>query len=231
MTKQGTSRLHPHNLGGFAMSTMLSRNRSPHQVGDTDDYNRLQLQRLVRRLFRPTGDLSCRPLRVLIVDDHRAAADTLSMLVRLWGHDVRQAYDGVSGLAEAVEYLPDVLLLDLMMPDMNGQTLATKVGQHAQLKDCVIIAVTGSTDELRYEFCSFVGISAVLIKPVLPADMEMLLARESDHLLRSLRQAAICRRRAMKTTTIGSVRLYERRKSPHAGLPVASVAGKGCEAC
>jgi CheY-like chemotaxis protein len=213
------------------MSRTLSRNRSPHQVGDTDEYNRLQLQRLVGRSSTPTGDLSCRPLRVLIVDDHRAAADTLSTLVRLWGHDVRLAYEGVAGLAEAVEYLPDVLLLDLLMPGMNGQTLATKVGQHAQLKDCVMIAITGSTDELRYEFCTFAGISAVLIKPVLPADMEGLLTRESEHLQRSLQQAATRRRRAMKSTTFGSVRPYVRRRFPRAGVPVVSVAEKGCETC
>ena len=57
-----------------------------------------------------------RQLRVLIVDDHLAAADTMSMLVRVWGHDVWQAYDGTSGLELAIAYQPDVLLLDIMMP-------------------------------------------------------------------------------------------------------------------
>ena len=57
-----------------------------------------------------------RRLRVLVVDDHHASADTLAMLMNAWGHDVRRAYDGAAGLALAADYLPDIMLLDIMMP-------------------------------------------------------------------------------------------------------------------
>src|SRR6478672_12287607 len=66
-------------------------------------------------------------LRVLIVDDHRATAKTMSSLVTIWGHDVRCAYDGVTGLALAAAFRPDVLLLDMLMPNVNGFEVAMQV--------------------------------------------------------------------------------------------------------
>jgi CheY-like chemotaxis protein len=93
-------------------------------------------------LIGTTGEL----LRVLIVDDNRASADTMSMLVGVWGHDVRRAYDGTTGLALAAAYQPDVLLLDIIMPGITGLEVARRVRQQARFQDCFIIAVTGRTD-------------------------------------------------------------------------------------
>src|SRR5581483_3247556 len=68
---------------------------------------------------RPGGDtIKCVPacyrlLRVLVVDDDRDTADSLSMLVKIWGHDARPAYGGAAALAAAAAYQPDVLLLDI----------------------------------------------------------------------------------------------------------------------
>jgi len=165
------------------MLTSLMRNRSLSEVADTDEYNRQQFRRMARTRRDLSGvlpvDRSSRQLRVLIVDDHRATADTLTKLVRIWGHDVKRAYDGVAGFALAAAYLPDVMLLDIVMPLMSGAELAIQVAQHARLKNCLMIAITGSTDEGRRRFCEMVGISAVLIKPVSPTDLQALLARES----------------------------------------------------
>jgi PleD family two-component response regulator len=55
---------------------------------------------------------AARSLRVLVADDNRDAADSLSILVKRWGHDVRQTYDGAAALEMAFAYRPDVLLLD-----------------------------------------------------------------------------------------------------------------------
>ena len=87
--------------------------------------SRREVTRPRKRLIGTAGEL----LRVLIVDDYRAAADTMSMLVGVWGHDVRRAYDGTTGLALAAAYQPDVLLLDIMMPNMSGLELARQVRQ------------------------------------------------------------------------------------------------------
>jgi CheY-like chemotaxis protein len=119
-------------------------------------------------------------LRVLIVDDHRATAKTLSSLVRIWGHDVRCAYDGVTGLALAAAFRPDVLLLDMLMSDVNGFEVARQVRRQNRLKDCFIVAVTGRTDAKHRCQCYEAGVDLFLIKPVAPPDMQTLLGLESE---------------------------------------------------
>ena len=101
------------------MSTVLMKDRLPSEVGDSDTYNRLQMRRAVQTRGDPTAEAPIGTagelLRVLIVDDH-VTGRHLSMLVGAWGHDVRRAYDGTTGLALAIAYQPDVLLLDIVMP-------------------------------------------------------------------------------------------------------------------
>jgi DNA-binding response OmpR family regulator len=127
-------------------------------------------------------------LRVLIVDDHHATANTLSELVSIWGHDVRQAYDGVTGLSLTAAFRPNVLLLAILMPEMNGFEVARQVRRHDDLQDCFIIAVTGRTDESHRCRCYEAGVDLCLIKPVVPSDMCTLLALESQ-LVRSREEA------------------------------------------
>src|SRR5262249_61835465 len=65
--------------------------------------------------------------RVLVVDDSADAARSLSMLLRLWKQDVRAAHDGTSGLALAEEFRPEVAILDIGMPGMDGHELARRL--------------------------------------------------------------------------------------------------------
>src|SRR5689334_19676205 len=124
------------------MRTDMMMNRTLSDVGDTDAYNQLQVHRIAHTRQNPTttlpSDAVRRRLRVLIVDDHHASADTLAMLMKAWGHNVRRAYDGAAGLALAVEYLPDILLLDIAMPQMNGRQLALRVRQQGRLRNCLL---------------------------------------------------------------------------------------------
>ena len=122
-------------------------------------------------------------LRVLIIDDHRATADTFSSLVALWGHDVRHAYDGVTGLALAAAYRPDVLLLDILMPNVSGIEVALQVRRQDRLKHCFIVAVTGRTDAKHRCTCYEAGIDLLLTKPVAPSHMQTLLMLESEYVL------------------------------------------------
>ena len=122
-------------------------------------------------------------LRVLIVDDHRASADTLFRLAEIWGHDVRRAYDGVTGLALAAAFQPDVLLLDIIMPDLNGLEVAMQVRHQARLKDCFIIALTGRTDAKHRQQCYESGVDLFLDKPVAATDMQTLLMLELQYVL------------------------------------------------
>jgi CheY-like chemotaxis protein len=130
--------------------------------------------------FEPADYAEGRKLRVLVVDDHRAHADTLSLLIAKWGHDVRGAYDGVTGLALAAAYQPDVLLLDMLMPEVSGFELATQVRRQDRLKHCFIIAVTGRTDAKHRSRCYEAGVDLFLMKPVAPPNMQTLLSLERD---------------------------------------------------
>jgi len=77
-------------------------------------------------------------LRVLIADDNRDAADSLATLVRVWGHDVRVAYDGQSAINLAWEFLPQVVMVDFQMPEIHGGEVARQLRakpefQHAKI--------------------------------------------------------------------------------------------------
>ena len=135
-----------------------------------------------------------RLLRVLVIDDDQEAADSLSRLVRDWGHEVRWAYDAGVGLQVAAAEPPDLVLLDIAMPQMDGCELARQLRGDARLKECFMIAVTGCGDEAHRQRCREAGIDLVLVKPVDPLILESLLVLESEyvrdaHLLRRVPRA------------------------------------------
>jgi CheY-like chemotaxis protein len=180
----------------------LIKNRTLSDVGDTDAYNQLQVQRIAHTRQNPTttlpSDVVRRRLRVLIVDDHHASTDTLAMLMKAWGHNIRRAYDGAAGLELAAEYLPDIMLLDMMMPKMNGRQLALQVRQQASLQNCLLVAITGCTDECERLHALEAGVDLFLVKPVAPCELQSLLVAESKRLTRSRRGVAAL---ALATTT------------------------------
>ena len=176
------------------MSAVLMSDRLPSEVQDSDTYNRLQMRRAVQTRGDPTAETPIGTdgelLRVLIVDNYRALADTTAMLAQSWGHDVRRAYDGKAGLALAAAYQPDVLLLDIMMPNMSGLEVARQMRQQAPLNDCFMIAVTGRTDAGHRRQCDEAGIDLFLIKPVTPSILQTLLIWEAEYVLRSRHEKA-----------------------------------------
>jgi CheY-like chemotaxis protein len=116
-----------------------------------------------------------RKLRVLVVDDNHDCADSLSMLVRLWGNDVQTAYDGAAALALTVDRQPDVVLLDLSMPKMDGCQLARQLRQQRAFADMLLIAVTGFTDQANQLLCVKAGFDNYLVKPIDLARLKILL--------------------------------------------------------
>ena len=118
--------------------------------------------------------MTTRRLRVFVVDDNKDAADSLAMLVQLWGHDVEHGYDGLA-LERIYEFKPDVILLDIGMPKMDGNLMTRKLREDYTFDKTMIIAVTGFHDEARRLFAKEAGFDHYLIKPVDPSVLEKLL--------------------------------------------------------
>jgi len=122
-----------------------------------------------------------KPLRVLVADDCNDAADSLVMLVNLWKHETRVAYDGAAALAIAGDFQPDVLLLDIAMPKLDGFKLAQQLRRQGPCKNALMIALTGYADaphRLLWEN----AFDHFLIKPADPTIIANLLLYEQRRL-------------------------------------------------
>ena len=106
------------------------------------------------------------PLRILVTDDNVDAAETLSILLEMEGHDVTLAHDGQQALQMAAHCLPDVAFLDIGLPDMSGHEVARRLRQITGLEHCAIVAVSGwgAPDDLARS--SAAGFDAHFTKPV-----------------------------------------------------------------
>jgi DNA-binding response OmpR family regulator len=127
-----------------------------------------------------------RLLRVLVVDDDRDTVDSLTILVKLWGYDVRSAYDGAQILEIASRYQPDVMLLDVAMPKVDGLQLARHLRGQARFKDTLLAAITGYADEAHRVLCAEAGFDDYLVKPADPSLVEQLLLRQQARLAKEL---------------------------------------------
>jgi len=114
--------------------------------------------------------------RILVVDDNRDSADSLAMLLRLIGHEVRTAYDGVEGVEAAERYRPEIILLDIGMPKLNGHDACRRIREQAWSEDMVLIALTGWGQDEDRRLTAEAGFDAHLIKPVDPTVLTELAA-------------------------------------------------------
>jgi two-component system, chemotaxis family, CheB/CheR fusion protein len=106
------------------------------------------------------------PRRVLVVDDNQDAAHALRLLLQTDGHEVMVAADGAAGLALAREHRPDVVLLDIGLPTLNGYEIATRIRADPALEGTVLIAVTGYGQMHDRARASASGFDHHLVKPV-----------------------------------------------------------------
>jgi CheY-like chemotaxis protein len=102
--------------------------------------------------------------RVLVVDDNRDIANSVAALLRLLGHTVLPAYDGATALALATSFKPDVAILDLNMPDMDGFALAQHLRDLPELKPLKVVALT-ALDEAAIASRDTPAFAAHLMKP------------------------------------------------------------------
>jgi PAS domain S-box-containing protein len=124
------------------------------------------------------GKSGGRSLRVLVVEDNVDAADSLSMLLRLYGHDVQVARGGPTALEMASASPPDVVLLDIGLPGMDGYQVAKHLRARPELEGVTICALTGHTpsdaDRLRHQNSGF---DYYFVKPVSLEKLSELLAK------------------------------------------------------
>jgi PAS domain S-box-containing protein len=114
--------------------------------------------------------------RVLIVDDNRDGADSLAMMLSLMNNEVRTANNGVEALKVAEAFQPQLILMDVGMPQLNGYDAARMIREKPWGKSVIIIAVTGWGQEADKVRSQEVGCDGHLVKPVSLGDLEKVLA-------------------------------------------------------
>jgi CheY-like chemotaxis protein len=114
--------------------------------------------------------------RVLVVDDNEDAAESLAALLRLFGHVVDVAFDGEQALILAPEVKPDLVLLDLGMPRMDGHEVARRMRAAPWGSTMKIVALSGFGDGTDRARSLEAGCNDHLVKPVSPVTLEAVLA-------------------------------------------------------
>ena len=116
--------------------------------------------------------------RILIVEDEEAVRELEKFILEQQGYDVMEARDGLEGLAKAEFRKPDLILLDLMMPDVSGGRMFDEMKRHPTTTGIPIIVVTGKPDAHEM-FDDTLGPDNVIMKPF---EADTLLGRIRDHI-------------------------------------------------
>lgn len=114
--------------------------------------------------------------KVLVVDDNKDAAETMTLLLQMNGHNAQMAHDGPEALALAATMKPDVVLMDIGLPEMDGYEVARRIRVLPGLSDVHLIAVTGYGQEADKQAAVAAGFQCHLVKPVDPEELERVIA-------------------------------------------------------
>jgi two-component system CheB/CheR fusion protein len=116
-------------------------------------------------------------LRILVVEDMHDSADSMALLLKLWGYQSAIAYDGERAVESATRFCPDVVLLDVGLPGMDGCELARRLRQLPEMAKVLLVAVSGYGREADVQRCKEAGIDRHFLKPVDPVELHELLAQ------------------------------------------------------
>ncbi len=116
--------------------------------------------------------------RILVVDDNKDSADSLEMLLRLKGNDIRTAYDGLEAVEVAATFHPELILLDIGLPKLNGYEVARRIRQQPWGRDMILVALTGWGQDDDRRRSQEAGFNFHLVKPVELAVLEKLLHKQ-----------------------------------------------------
>jgi CheY-like chemotaxis protein len=114
-------------------------------------------------------------LHVLIIEDNSDAAEMLAVILRMYGHDVGIAANGTTALEMVRTEMPEVVLLDIGLPGMDGYELARRLRYHCPEKTPLLIAVTGHGLEEDVRRSAEAGIDLHMLKPVDPVRLQTVL--------------------------------------------------------
>ncbi len=115
--------------------------------------------------------------RILVVDDNRDSADSMATMLQLMGHDTQMAHDGLQAVQAAGEFRPDVVLLDIGLPVINGYEAARRIREQQWGKNMFVVALTGWGQEEDKRRALEAGFDLHLTKPIGSGDLEELLLR------------------------------------------------------
>ena len=116
-------------------------------------------------------------LRVLIVDDNFQAAESLGLLLKLWGYESQLAHDGLAALDVAESYRPDIVLLDIGLPKLDGYEVAQRLRHSNNLSTALLVAMTGYGQDEDRRKTKLAGFDHHMVKPVNLDELRNLLAK------------------------------------------------------
>jgi CheY-like chemotaxis protein/anti-sigma regulatory factor (Ser/Thr protein kinase) len=167
-----------HRLVELHGGTVTARSEGPGQGSEFT----IRLPLLQDMSVQTPAALTSRPApapaarRVLVVDDNVDAAESVAMLMRCWGHEVRLAHDGTDGLRVADEYRPDLILLDIGLPGLNGHEVAKLLREKPEFAKTMLVAVTGYGQRSDRERSMDAGFDLHLTKPVDPERLQAIVS-------------------------------------------------------
>ena len=115
--------------------------------------------------------------RVLVVDDNLDAAESLAILMRLAGHEVRMAFDGIEAVKTAETFQPHIVFLDLGLPKLSGSEAARQIRQHPWSQGMILVALTGWGHDKDRRKSREVGFDDHLVKPANLEDLTKIINR------------------------------------------------------
>ena len=119
--------------------------------------------------------------RVLVVDDNVDAAVSLGMLLKLAGQEVRVTYDGPAAIRQATDFRPELVLLDIGMPGMDGYEVCRRLRREVGLEKATLVALTGWGQDEDRRRSHEAGFDHHIVKPVEPSALQRLLEELPDH--------------------------------------------------
>jgi CheY-like chemotaxis protein len=114
--------------------------------------------------------------KVLLIDDNADMRQTLAACLSMQGHDVREAGDGLSAVQLANEFAPDVIVVDIGLPEIDGYEVARRLRANASTREVRLVALTGYGQQEDKQKAVNAGFDEHLTKPVDPATLEQVVA-------------------------------------------------------